>query len=104
MKRQLNYEVIRSDAQGKLWKVTDSITNEFTTFLVSSMGEISFEKNVRDFPYSEMLSEITRREGRKLCISVSKANEVYKKIIERTNIATKVPYNGVSFQMYYLNP
>lgn len=104
MKRQLNYEAIRNDAQGKLWKVTDSITNEFTTFFVSSMGEISFEKNVRDFPYSEMLCEITRREGRKLCISVSKANEVYRKIIERTNIATKVPCVGLRIQMYYLNP
>lgn len=105
MKRELYYELIHSDSQNNIWKVTDQDTRKYVTFTVSDVGEMNFTVTHRDFPYSDALREIAHREGRRLFMNISEANKSYKNILENTKNSTKVPcFSGISFQVYYLNP
>lgn len=104
MKRQLECKVVHDDKKSKLWKVTDKNTEQSVTFTVTDMGDVSFFMSVRKFPYAEALYAVTFQEGRKLHISVPKVDEELQSVIERVVNVTKVPCDGVSFQMYYLNP
>lgn len=104
MKRQLYFEVILYDNQTKLWKVTDEDTGNCIIFTVTSVGDVSFVMSANKFPYSKALHELTHQEGRRLHISIPQTNKEYRSVIEKTANVTKVPCNGISFQMYYLNP
>lgn len=104
MKRQLECKAIYEDKKSRLWKVTDKNTEKSVTFTVTDMGDVSFCMSARNFPYAEALYAVTCREGRKLHISVPKSNDEFKCVIEEAFNVTKVPCDGVSFQIYYLNP
>lgn len=101
MKRQLVCKV----AEKKIWKITDPKTNLYAIITVSDMGEIDFTVTHREFPYSEALHEVARREGKRLFIDISETDYNRKEILEKTENCTKVPsFSGMSFQIYYLNP
>lgn len=104
MKRQVSYEIVHSDNERKIWKVTDQDTGKYINFMVSNIGEVSFNMCVRNFPYSQVLHELVCREDRRLHISIAKSNETCKRVIESLANVTKVPCTGISFQLYYLNP
>ncbi len=96
--------LVCKDSNKKVWQIYDSVSQSYGMFTVRTGGEVYFEINNNKFPYSDALMHLVKLEGRKLSMTLYKNQKKYINVINNVKDCTKVPCDGVSFQIYYLNP